>query len=100
MHDYINIWCAVMVNDMFHELSTVDNDETNWQIRCALDLIIDDPDHCADAGRHDFILDRYKHELGSVRELSFSTRYYFRSFVEKLTILSENVMFLYCVRER
>lgn len=35
MTDYIKIWCAVLVNDVFHDLSDLANLRTTWQARSA-----------------------------------------------------------------
>lgn len=83
MHYYINMWYAVMVNDLFHDFCGVANDESTLQVRCAPEFLIIELDHVVDARRYGFTLDTYIDELCSARELTFSRRYYLGSFVEK-----------------
>lgn len=97
MHDYISIWRAIMVTEFSPDFCEVANDDRRWQIRCAPEFLIIDLDNGAELRCHGFTLNTYKDKLGSARELSFSRFYYLWNFVKKMTLRSENGIFLYCV---
>lgn len=90
MQDFINKWRAVMVNELLHDFWEVANDKSTWKVRGSPEFFIIDLDDGVDAGNHSTSLDSYKNELGSARELSFSRRFYLGSFVQNMTIHSEN----------
>lgn len=69
MSDDINMWRAVIVNDFFYDSTDMANDETTWNIQCAPEYLINDLDRGLDAECHAFILDRYRDELSSTREI-------------------------------
>lgn len=83
MNVYINMWRAVMVNDVMDDFTDPADEETKLNVQCALEYVIASIDRGLDAWRHGFRLGGYKDECGSPMEVLFSRWHYIGSSVEK-----------------
>lgn len=63
MTDYIKIWCAILINDWFHDLYELVNLHTTWQTHNAPLHLSVELDGGMDVGTDRFFLDSYRDEL-------------------------------------
>lgn len=75
MVDYVSMWRAILIDDMFADFSEVARTAQTWAVQVAPPLLIRDIGDAIDAVAQGFIVDRDSKEIGRPRHLVFSWRY-------------------------
>lgn len=75
MADYINMYRAVLINEVFHELCDLPHHGSTWEAESAPHELIFQPYYGPDAGVNGFLLDSYIDELHKPRLIRFRRCY-------------------------